>query len=180
MKTTAPLFTLTLAFALIACSQVSISSPSERHPDPKVVWTSEVADCTRWDFHYLVTLDHKMSSAIRKIEVFMEAEAFSEENLQKLFRYLSDKNPDTEGSPRNLHISVMTDWKQFGLPTDCPPSGTSGSNTVNPKVYQWARFYRREGKEFFTFNPEKSSNEAKDVIMKGTEMFRNGVWQPPF
>lgn len=181
MRKTALLFTV-LTVLFIACGEDSVSTqaPAKSDTPPRVVWASDVDDCIKWDFRFLITLDHQMSSAIRKIEVFMEADAFNEANLQRLFRHLSDKNPDAADSARNLHISVVTDWKQLGLPTDCPPSGSSGSNTVNPTVYQWARFYRRGEKEFFTFNPEKTSDKAKDVIMKGTEIFRNGVWQPPF
>ncbi|HQU94460.1 MAG TPA: hypothetical protein PLK77_19340 [Pyrinomonadaceae bacterium] len=165
----------------MACSQVSVSNRLSKTTDssPPPIQPSDNTDCTTWDFHYLITLDHQMSSAFRKIEVFMEPEAFSEANLKRLFRYLSDKNPVAEDSKNNLLISVATDWKQLGFPSDCPPSGSSGGRNGDPIPYHWARFYRRGGKEFFTFNPDLKADD-KDVIMKGTEIFRNGVWQKPF
>jgi len=156
--------------------ETAVMADSER----PVALKSGDDDCVTWDFHYLKTMDHQMSSRFRRIEVFMEAEAFTEANLKRLFRYLSDKNPDANAE-NNLLILVKTDWKQLGLPSDCPPSGASGGDSGrDAHKYHWASFYRRGEKEFFDYNPEKKPGSHEDVIMKGTEIYRNGVWQKPW
>ena len=75
---------------------------------------------------------------------------------------------------------MNTDWKQLDFPSDCPSSGSSGRDSGRDAYdYHWARFYRREGKEFFVYNPVKKVWKDKDVIMKGDKIFRNGAWQKP-
>jgi hypothetical protein len=175
-----PLF---ISLICLACAQAISPQQSENEP-PEVRHSASskrtVDDCIRWDFHFLVTDEIEMSASSRHIEVFMEAAAFSENNLKRLLRHLSDKNPDT-GSQRTLVILVKTDWKQLGLPnTDCPPFAMSGGDGGRDTYdYLWANFYRQDGREFFVYNPDTVNAKTKDVIIKGDKIFRNGAWQKP-
>ena len=165
-----------LALAFLSCSTDS-STRADSNAEPQTVKAS--ADCVTFDFHYLITSDWQMNEKVHEIKIFMDEKAFSEENIKKLFRYLSDKTPARDES-ENLILLVYTDWKQLGFPSDCPPSGSSGGNSGKDAYdYYWARFYRRGDKESFNFDPVKKVGKVKYVTMKGTEVFANGVWQTP-
>jgi len=183
MKLTISLAVFLLLFICIACAQVSTKTENTSYLNDIAkapLAAKRTDDCITMDFHYPITSDNQASPNTRQIEVFLDEKGFSEENLKKLFRYLSDKNPDPNNSPNNLILKVNTDWKQLGFPSDCPGVGVSGGITgTDVNDYHWARFYRREEKEFFTYNPTKKVWKNKDVLMKGNKIFRNGKWQEP-
>ncbi|MGD9588305.1 MAG: hypothetical protein AB7Q37_05535 [Pyrinomonadaceae bacterium] len=138
------------------------------------------SDCVRFDFQYLIVSDEQMSPNTRKIEVFMDEKAFNENNLRKLFRHLSDTHPDPNKLPNNLLLYVYTDWKQLGTYSDCPVIAMSGGDGGRDAYdYYWARFRRREGREYFRYNPIKKVWNDKTVILKGDEIYENGAWQKP-
>lgn len=183
MKLKISLTVFLLIFICIAYAQVATKTENKLHLNDVARTTTEnkPSDCVRMDFRYLITADYQITPNTRRIKVFLDEKAFTEENLKKLFRYLSDKNPDPNDSPNNLTVVVNTDWKQLDFPSDCPPIATSGGNSgTDAYDYHWARFYRREGKESFVYNPIKKVWKDKDVIMKGNKIFRNGAWQEPF
>ena len=183
MKYTILITTIFLFFVCLACARIATNAENTAELNETVqakTTNPKTDDCVPLKFHYLVTQDLMMSPNTREIEVFLDEKAFSEENLKSLFRYLSDKNPDPNSSPNNLIIIVNTDWTQIPLQWDCPPVGISGQDTGRDAYdYHWARFYRREGREFFTYNPVKKEWKDKDVIIKGDKIFRNGKWQKP-
>lgn len=171
-----------LSFPLVCALLIRVAVADDR-PASAPKSAPEAIDknsCLTFNFRYLILSDERMSPTTRTIEVFTDEKAFNEENLRKLFRYLSDKNPDPDPETKRLNIFVYTDWKQLGFPSDCPPSAMSGGDSGRDAYdYHWARFYRKEGREFFVYNPVKKEWKDKDVIMKGTEIYRNGAWQKP-
>ena len=134
-------------------------------------------DCGLMNFRYLISHDHQTSSVVRHIEVFLEDRAFSEVRLKILFSRLSKEYADA----KFLVIIVKTNWNQipFKLKShNCPGVGSSGgSSNVEKFEYHKASYYRRDDREFFTYNPTLGTSKFKDVIMSGDEIYRNGQWQ---
>ncbi|HEX8251068.1 MAG TPA: hypothetical protein VF599_23035 [Pyrinomonadaceae bacterium] len=119
-------------------------------------------DCVTMKFHYLVTLDFMLTSKIRRIEVFMNEKAFSEENLKTLFAYLSDKYTSSE----DLNVIVNTNWNQLQLPTDCLPLRASNQPDKPDKYdYHQAIFNRRGKIKYFRYNPVLKTSIFKKVTM---------------
>ncbi len=129
----------------------------------------EVNECQTIDFHYLILSNLKQSNTIRKIDIFLDQNSYTEENLKKLFDYISSKNPE----PSSLIIIVNTDWKQLPFPSDCPPSGFSGeileekAVSASPLAFHFAKFYRVGKNAYFYYNPVLKSIDVKTVVMKG-------------
>lgn len=119
------------------------------------------------DFHYLILENNLSSPKVRHIEIFLDEKAFSEENLTKLFRHISDKNP----APENLTVHVFTNWKQLPLPSDCPLIVISEQpKRLDENDYHKAVFYRRDrsgGTEYFRYNPVLKTEDFKEVFLKG-------------
>lgn len=133
-------------------------------------------DCEIMKFRFLITQDYQASSVVRKVEIFLDKKAFSEENLRKLFSKVSKKHSEATF----LIVVVNTDWEQLSMPIypeDCPGVGSSGNGKPQMFEYHEARYYRRGENEFFTYNPTLGTADFKDVILKGGKIWRNGKWQ---
>ena len=66
-------------------------------------------DCRPLHFRYLILSNELWSEKLRHIDIFMEPSAFSEGNLNKLFKIFSK----TFTKPEVLTITVKTNWNQF-------------------------------------------------------------------
>ena len=126
-------------------------------------------DCTDGiTFNYLITdnlvaKDRRPSRRARYIYVFMDENAFSEENLKTLFTVLSRKYP----APQTLDIQVETHWQRVPIPSDCEGSGTS-SNPDDGIDAHWSVYLRRGKDEIFRYNVELNDTDIKTVVVKGT------------
>ncbi|CAN5873008.1 hypothetical protein BH20ACI4_BH20ACI4_12320 [soil metagenome] len=154
-----------LLFSVNGFAQIkSESEKTEQSVLSKVV-SGSVSDCTMIDFHYLILENSKWTEKVRHIEVFLDENAFSEENLKVLFHYLSKKN----SAPRHLTIFVFTNWKQLPPSSDCPPTARSNM-PENPNEYDYhkAVFYRRDRKEnaeYFEYNSVLKTSDLKRVYL---------------
>jgi len=120
--------------------------------------------CKHFQFHWLELRNEKYSESIRHIEVFMDADAFSESNLKELFDYLSKTNPD----PVGLIVVVYTDWSQFQTPSpNCPGFGCGECNSEPPRYdHQEATYWRRPEREYFRYSVKPNSPDSKTVIIR--------------
>ena len=128
----------------------------------------DVSFCTSFDFNFLEIYNKKWSPKVRRINIFMDDNAFNENNLKKLFKYVADKNPE----PKHLTIILATNWKQIELPYDCPQRLESSlPDDPNRYDYRQAIFKRRalgdKTVEYFHYYPVLKSSEYTEVIMKG-------------
>jgi hypothetical protein len=172
MKLTISLAIFISLFICIACAQVSTKTENSAYLNDIAnvpTSTKKTEDCLTMDFHYLLTENQLYSSEVRHIEVFLDETAFSEENLKKLFKYLSYKNPE----PKHLIIEVKTNWKQLDYPSDCPGIGASNLPERQDKYDYFQAVFHRTGSngitEYFRYNPTVKIRDSdfKTVIIKG-------------
>jgi len=119
-------------------------------------------ECALMNFRFLKINDTVQSSNFRQIEVFMDIRDFSEENLRRMFLFLSKSRPE----PQYLTVLVKTDWNQFEYPSDCPPVARSKvpPNVANEKLLE-ATFFRRGDNVFFRYG--SSEKGLTTVVLKG-------------
>lgn len=167
---------VTLYLVLIHVSFGQIPTKTENQKSGNVIAQSPTVrkkkeDCVWMDFHYLILENSLWSPKVRHIEVFLDEKAFSEVNLIKLFRHLSDKNSE----PKHLTIFVFTNWNQLPFPSDCPPLVISEQpNKPDEYDYHKAVFYRRDREEgiveYFHYNPVLKTDDFEEVILKGKRL----------
>jgi hypothetical protein len=160
-------FLLLLVF--LACERASTQTTNEESQNI-VAQTPAVEiktkDCVTMKFKYLEVANYNPSPTLRRIDVFLDVKAFTEENLKTLFSYLSDKYT----GPKYLIVVVYTDWAQLQNASDCP--GTGASNMPRkPDEYDYHKaIFRRYGKnQFFRYNPVLKVEDAdfKTVVLSG-------------
>jgi|KBSSwiStaDraftv2_1062776.scaffolds.fasta_scaffold140966_3 hypothetical protein len=127
---------------------------------------AEPDSCVPFSFRWLETENVRYTSKIRHVEVFMDPKAFNEENMKKLFSYLSSTNTDTE----SLTVILHTDWAQMQPPApNCPGTGIS-EQPADPHEYDYlqAIFWRRGKREYFSYSPRihVDASEFKDVSIR--------------
>ncbi len=137
-------------------------------------------DCAGMPFRCLVAYDAQHSSVVRHVEVVLEQRAFSEHNLKLLFKQLSKKYADS------IFLVIIVNTR---LGNNLPPSfeldsspgtGTSGnSSNIEEYTHYIAKYYRRDGTEFFTYTPTLRNGIFRDVIIRGKKIYRNAVWWEP-
>lgn len=162
---------LALFLSLLLCSGCErVSSEVKNHNERKIDLRNSFnqeneKSCVTFNFHYLETQNVLYSSTIRNVEIFLDENAFSEENLKKLFVYISEKNPE----PKNLIVKINTNWKQLDFPSDCPGQGASNMPERPDKYdYLQAIYQRRARYEYFDYSPEIKVDQSKfkRVILK--------------
>jgi hypothetical protein len=115
----------------------------------------------------------------RWIDVFMEEKSFNEDNLKKLFAYVSGKNV----GPKNLTVMVYTHWEQLPLKLDCsevvivhPPQKPAVPN------YHKAIYHRKIGsptREYFVYSTDLAPQSPKfrTVGLQGVKSSDEGhIW----
>lgn len=138
-------------------------SPSENY-----VANNKRDFCETIPFHFVIIRNDLQSETVRKIDVFLDSNAYSVANLTTLFSYLSNKYPE----PMYLTIGVHTDWSQLDLPTDCPGSGSGGGTQVQERPYEYdfhrAIFYRRGENIFYRYSSQLKTDKLETIVIKGT------------
>lgn len=155
---------LFFGLAMFGISMANEMANTEKKKSLSCNYQSASNECHPLDFRYFILFNEKWTAKVRRIHIFLDERAYSKENLSKLFRYFSDKNPN----PKHLTIEVSTNWRQ--LP-DCAPIGLTNQPDKPDKYdyYQavFSRRYRGGLVEFFHYYPKLKSPEYKEVIMKG-------------
>lgn len=140
-----------------------VTNVEARAPSSENLAVATPGDCKTFQFRYLITENVLYTEKVRHVEVFLDDNAFSEENLKALFLYLSKQFPQ----PTHLTIVVNTDWKQIHLSSDCPGTGMSSRPSEWKNFdYHGATFYRRDATLYFTYNPDLKTKEEKIVSLK--------------
>lgn len=103
------------------------------------------------------------SNGSRQVEVFLEGEAFSENNLEILFTFLSEKYRTT----RRLVVKVSTDWEQLDFSANCEVSGRSSQDVKPNFKYRSAYYLRDEKIEYFRFYPFSGKDIFELRVIKG-------------
>lgn len=156
-----------LSLICITCSQMS--SVAEGNSTTEIVKADLITedgkrDCITMEFRYLIIENVTQSSNFRRIEVFMNNQAFSVGNLKKLFSHLSNKYPD----PKYLTIVVKTDWSQIQLPTDCPGTGSTNiTQRADEFDFHRAIYYRRGENIYFRYSTMLKVQEMETVVLQG-------------
>lgn len=126
----------------------------------------ESSDCSKFPFKFVVVKNIKMTSKSRHIKIFIEPNAFSEDNLIYFFKRFSNDFVSQE----RLYISVITDWKQlsYRYPLYCPRGGISGSKAPKIKIdnFNYAKFSRGFSGEYILIYPKGDSKKMKRIILR--------------
>ena len=118
--------------------------------------------CGEIKFHYLVTQNELMSESVRQLTVFLDPTAFSEQNLQILFKNLSNKF----AQPKGLVVIVETSWSRLALPDGCP-IGVSSAPYDSTENDSHRAIFRRLGSALeFRYNPMLKTEKWKQVRLE--------------
>lgn len=142
-------FALSLTGCEIRPTAVAAEAGQMAVASPKPTPLFRTVDCGDLKFRAIVTQNHLMSDKVRSMTIFLQPEAYSEENLRTMFTHYSRKYPE----PESLLINVETDWERLPTADQCP-TATSGSGpdaTVNRS--HRAKFRRVGGRATFRYNP---------------------------
>jgi len=144
---------------------LSVTGPA---PLPAAVSTPSQF-CKHFDFHWLELQNYKASESRRRIDVFMDDEAFTETNLKELFSYLSQVNTEQSG----LIVMVYTDWSQFSNPSpSCPGTACGECNSDHTRdEHLRATYWRLEDTEYFRYSLREGDDDAnfKTVAMNSSK-----------
>jgi len=157
---------------VVFLSVLNFSCTGVAHLQTQETPTANLAEkeCITMPFHYVLADNWEKSSNVREIEVFMDDKAFSLENLKMLFAYLSDRFPE----PKHLNVRIKTDWSQLNLPSDCPGSGSGGSNIAKVESFDYHRadYYRRGDDVYFYYTTQLKTEKMEKVVLSGSHQPR--------
>ena len=93
----------------------------------------------------------------RTLGVFMDERAYSKENLERLFKFLSAKYPHPDG----LYIYLETSWDRVpSFSENCQGSGISGVADDTRSTAKYSRYFRYKNKEHFIYVPNSKTREV--------------------
>ena len=96
----------------------------------------------------------------RTLGVFMDERAYSKENLERLFKFLSAKYPNPDG----LYIYLETSWDRVpSFSENCQGSGISGMTNNKLDKYPGATYFRYKNKEHFYYFSKAGNEELVDL-----------------
>jgi len=123
----------------------------------------------RSPFRYVVVSNElssrRSNQQIRYVEILLDEEAFSPNNLRELFKLVSHRFK----KPKRLDVQVYTSLKDVETPEEREAPKMSGISDVGSSEIHPQAFFIRDGKgnEWFSYNAEAGSTEMKTVILKG-------------
>lgn len=143
-------------------------------PDSHICFDSENRSCEANSFHFEILRNDLQSETTRRIEIFMEASAYSVENLKQLFSKVSTKYPE----PDYLTIVVYTDWSQVDLRTDAKGSASSGRSPGRPHELEFhhAKYFRRGENIYFRYSSELNTERLETFVLQGKAL-GSPVWR---
>jgi hypothetical protein len=129
-------------------------------------------------------------SAIWLIDVILPKEFYSKENLERLFRYFSNKHPDIK---ERINLKVYTDVKNYEkrnesigpliVEPDLLPDNLSVKSTSDRtnRSIQYDANFNREGPgglggnfEWYMYSPDLNNpDETKRIVLKGRDPYAN-------
>lgn len=159
--------------SVVICTSFIILAGSQAANVKQVFYYLEQERPLRSPFRYIIVRNLTNSeeyksnprSGYRKVEVYMDDKAFSEDKLRILFKLISTRFP----TPFVLHVSVLTNLEDVRTPeeNDMGAIFETPANASEDK-YHKAYFLRDlSGNEWFTYNPSPPSRETKLVVIKG-------------
>ena len=168
------IFNLGLLLASLACScGLTPPMPSESRVTNSF-GNSNGPVCEPNPFHFVIVRNDVQSENMRRIEIFMEATAYSVDNLKILFTRISDKYPE----PKYLTIIVYTDWSQLDLPSDCPGTGIGGGQPrerPHELEFHHARYARRGPNIYFYYSVDLGTEMLETYVIQGKAL-GSPVW----
>ena len=126
------------------------------------------------EFRYIITsneVDERFTTHSRSVGVLMDKDAFTEENLTKLYKLISKRFPE----PNWLYVWVNTSLWQVDTPEEAN-LGRFSERGYDPHDDQYpsALLMRVNDNEFFRYSPEGPPYfKMKTVILKGVDPFNS-------
>ena len=102
------------------------------------------------------------SEKIRRINIFLDPDAFTEINLKQLFGYLSKSNRE----PIRLIVTVETEWKRLPFANTCPSGRSEVPLDPERNDFYKATFQRGRNFGYFQYNPILKTDNHKRVEME--------------